>query len=88
MNRNPKSLVFDHAQGNSTSHAPKHRPRDDCSPSPSQTTAALPDATLLSPFRGGKWTQEEDERLKLAVQRTGAKNWSKVAGIVGGRNSI
>lgn len=30
------------------------------------------------PAIGGKWTQEEDERLKAIVQEHGPKNWKKV----------
>lgn len=31
------------------------------------------------PAIGGKWTQEEDDKLKKIVQEYGPKNWKKVS---------
>lgn len=34
------------------------------------------------------WTEEEDERLRMAVEHYGGKNWKKIAEAVPGRNSV
>ncbi|XP_051119227.1 uncharacterized protein LOC127243311 isoform X2 [Andrographis paniculata] len=38
--------------------------------------------------RVGKWTEEEDKRLKVAVTLFGAKTWKKVASCVPGRTHV
>jgi hypothetical protein len=35
--------------------------------------------------RSGKWTPDEDDRLKGAVQMHGGKNWASIAVVVSGR---
>jgi uncharacterized protein (DUF2237 family) len=42
------------------------------------------DRTSLST---GKWTADEDDQLKDAVQRHGAKNWKNIAAMVPGRTN-
>ena len=37
-------------------------------------------------YRKVMWTQEEDERLRAAVQHHGTKNWNRVAKAMPGRN--
>ncbi|KAG9412978.1 hypothetical protein AC1031_015998 [Aphanomyces cochlioides] len=36
--------------------------------------------------KGGKWTEAEDEALRLAVERNGNENWKAIAELVPGRN--
>ena len=36
----------------------------------------------------GKWTEEEDERLRLAVTEYGGKNWKKIASRLRGRSDV
>ena len=88
MNRNPTSSISVSTNAESLSHAPKLKKNQQSSPKPSHTALSGFEGRAHSPKRCGKWTFEEDERLKAAVQRTGAKNWRKVADIVGGRTSI
>ncbi len=37
--------------------------------------------------RRGKWVQEEDSKLKVAVQTHGGKNWGAIATLVPGRTN-
>ena len=39
-------------------------------------------------LKGGKWTQEEDDRLRRAVEYYGEKHWRLVSAEVGIRSSI
>ena len=39
-------------------------------------------------FRHGKWTKEEDELLRTAVQNIGERKWRQVSTLVPGRTSI
>ena len=88
MNRNPPSSISISTNAESLSPNPKLKKNSQASPTPSPAKLGALDSRTTSPRRCGKWTLEEDERLKAAVQRTGAKNWRKVADIVGGRTSI
>jgi hypothetical protein len=37
--------------------------------------------------RTGKWTEDEDSKLKDAVQTHGGKNWGAIAALVPGRTN-
>jgi hypothetical protein len=39
----------------------------------------------LAPGRSGKWAEDEDDKLKDAVQMHGGKNWKDIAALVPGR---
>ncbi|CAH8277254.1 unnamed protein product [Arabidopsis lyrata] len=41
----------------------------------------------LCPTRKGRWSSEEDKRLKVAVTLFGAKNWPKISSFVPGRTA-
>jgi hypothetical protein len=38
--------------------------------------------------KGRRWREEEDKRLRIAVQRHGGAHWKEVAAIVGTRNHV
>jgi myb proto-oncogene protein len=38
--------------------------------------------------RTGKWTEDEDSKLKDAVKRYGGKNWKEIAALVPGRTKV
>jgi hypothetical protein len=40
-----------------------------------------------TPGRSGKWTSDEDTKLKTAVHKHGGKHWAAIAGLVPGRTS-
>jgi myb proto-oncogene protein len=58
------------------------RTRDQCS---NRWHSALDPSIALTAGRGGKWTADEDTKLKDAVQIHGGKNWNQIAALVPGR---
>jgi hypothetical protein len=49
---------------------------------------ALNPSIALAAGREGKWTQDEDSKLKDSVQTHGGKNWKEIAVLVPGRTRI
>jgi hypothetical protein len=49
---------------------------------------ALNPSIVLTTWRTGKWTEDEDARLKDAVQMHGGKDWSAIAALVTGRAKV
>lgn len=62
-------------------------PRMFCAKSPAPPQPQIPVDIKFRPPRkapvGGKWTEEEDQRLREIVETYGAKNWKRLASILG-----
>ena len=56
-------------------------------PTPSRPKVQ-PARTSQSCNKGRRWTPEEDELLRLAVEEFGEKNWRKIAERISGRTSV
>jgi hypothetical protein len=49
---------------------------------------ALDPSVTLTAGSTGKWTEDEDLKLKVAVQTLGGKNWNKISAMVPGRTKL
>jgi hypothetical protein len=47
-----------------------------------------PDGSYLGRSSRGKWTAEEDEILRNAVQKHGGRNWKKISDCLEGRTDV
>lgn len=52
------------------------------------SSTTLTGALLKKNINRGRWTKEEDERLKQLVEQVGEKDWQRVSGYFVDRNDV